>query len=94
MIAITAEIESGFIAKGNMALFRCSQFPRVWHHSKRRCRWVGVMGSTRNGRRDPKSTSSRRFRKNRLGFAPWLVMVGVEIGGWNQWDSRRMTSVE
>ncbi|GFV84134.1 ten-m [Trichonephila clavipes] len=31
---------------------------------------------------------------NRLGFAPWLVMVGVEIGGRNQWDSRRMTSHE
>ncbi|GFV25632.1 transposon Tf2-6 polyprotein [Trichonephila clavipes] len=34
------------------------------------------------------------FGKNRLGFAPWLVMVGVEIGGRNQWDSRRMTSYE
>ncbi|GFU83622.1 uncharacterized protein TNCV_655341 [Trichonephila clavipes] len=31
---------------------------------------------------------------NRLGFAPWLVMVGVEIGGRNQWDSRRKTSHE
>ncbi|GFV40385.1 uncharacterized protein TNCV_3615551 [Trichonephila clavipes] len=41
------------------------QFPRAWHHSKRRCRWVGVKGNTRNGRRDPKSTSSRRFRKVR-----------------------------
>ncbi|GFW10400.1 hypothetical protein TNCV_5097511 [Trichonephila clavipes] len=32
--------------------------------------------------------------RNRLGFAPWLVMVGVEIGGRNQWDSWRMTSDE
>ncbi|GFS50300.1 e3 ubiquitin-protein ligase RNF13 [Trichonephila clavipes] len=25
------------------------QFPRAWHHSKRRRRWVGVKSSTRNG---------------------------------------------
>ncbi|GFU57022.1 uncharacterized protein TNCV_1778931 [Trichonephila clavipes] len=29
------------------------QFPRAWHHSKRRRRWVVVKGSSRNGRRDP-----------------------------------------
>ncbi|GFX27746.1 uncharacterized protein TNCV_3662331 [Trichonephila clavipes] len=34
--------------------FAAVQFPRACHHSKRRCRWVGVKGSTRNGRRDPK----------------------------------------
>ncbi|GFV38736.1 uncharacterized protein TNCV_4421041 [Trichonephila clavipes] len=38
------------------------QFPRVWHHSKRRYRWEGVKGSTRNGRRDPKCLSTRRLR--------------------------------
>ncbi|GFY23762.1 uncharacterized protein TNCV_1630441 [Trichonephila clavipes] len=25
------------------------QFPSTWHHSKRRHRWVGVKGGTRNG---------------------------------------------
>ncbi|GFT75814.1 uncharacterized protein TNCV_851201 [Trichonephila clavipes] len=38
------------------------QFPRAHHHSKRRCRWVAVKGSTRNGRRDPKCPSARRLR--------------------------------
>ncbi|GFT25233.1 uncharacterized protein TNCV_181061 [Trichonephila clavipes] len=37
------------------------QFPRVRHHSKRRHRLVGVRGSTRNGRRDPKCLSARHF---------------------------------
>ncbi|GFW43138.1 uncharacterized protein TNCV_1475331 [Trichonephila clavipes] len=38
------------------------QFSRVRHHSKRRRRWVGVKGSTRNGRRDPKCPSARHLR--------------------------------
>ncbi|GFV67050.1 uncharacterized protein TNCV_357351 [Trichonephila clavipes] len=38
------------------------QFPPVRHHSKRKGRWVGVKGSTRNGRRDPKCPSARRLR--------------------------------
>ncbi|GFT12086.1 uncharacterized protein TNCV_726701 [Trichonephila clavipes] len=38
------------------------QFPRAWHHSKRRHRWVGVKGSTRNRRRDPKCPSARCLR--------------------------------
>ncbi|GFW83331.1 uncharacterized protein TNCV_2544291 [Trichonephila clavipes] len=37
------------------------QFPRAWHHSKRRRRRVGVKGSTRNGRHDPKCPSARRL---------------------------------
>ncbi|GFS86273.1 uncharacterized protein TNCV_597371 [Trichonephila clavipes] len=37
-------------------------FPRVWHHSKRRHRWVGVNGSTRNGRCDPKCPSAKCLR--------------------------------
>ncbi|GFX15435.1 uncharacterized protein TNCV_3303641 [Trichonephila clavipes] len=36
-------------------------FPRAQHHSKRRRRWVGVKGSTRNGRHDPKCPSARRL---------------------------------
>ncbi|GFX69211.1 uncharacterized protein TNCV_3563871 [Trichonephila clavipes] len=38
------------------------RFPRAQHHSKRRRRWVGVKGSTRNGRRDPKCPSAKRLR--------------------------------
>ncbi|GFY18221.1 uncharacterized protein TNCV_2046271 [Trichonephila clavipes] len=38
------------------------QFPCARHHSKRRHRWVGVKGSTRNGHRDPKCPSARRLR--------------------------------
>ncbi|GFT05128.1 uncharacterized protein TNCV_531711 [Trichonephila clavipes] len=41
------------------------QFPSERHHSKRRRRLVGVKGSTRNGRRDPKCTSTRRPRRVR-----------------------------
>ncbi|GFU07481.1 uncharacterized protein TNCV_2224771 [Trichonephila clavipes] len=36
-------------------------FPRARHHFKRRRRWVGVKGSTRNGPRDPKCPSARRL---------------------------------
>ncbi|GFU33425.1 uncharacterized protein TNCV_4362451 [Trichonephila clavipes] len=32
------------------------------HHSKRRRQWVGVKGSTRNGRRNPKCPSARCLR--------------------------------
>ncbi|GFU77226.1 uncharacterized protein TNCV_4126031 [Trichonephila clavipes] len=38
------------------------QFPRAWHNSKRRRRWVGFEGSTRNGCRDPKCPSARCLR--------------------------------
>ncbi|GFS93044.1 uncharacterized protein TNCV_532471 [Trichonephila clavipes] len=38
------------------------QISHAWHHSKRRRRWVGVKGSTRNGCRDPKCSSARRLR--------------------------------
>ncbi|GFT67163.1 uncharacterized protein TNCV_783171 [Trichonephila clavipes] len=37
------------------------QFPRTRHHFKRRHRWVGVKGSTRNRCRDPKCPSARRL---------------------------------
>ncbi|GFU06452.1 uncharacterized protein TNCV_351091 [Trichonephila clavipes] len=35
------------------------QFPLAWHLSKRRCRCVGIKGSTRNGCRYPKWSSAR-----------------------------------
>ncbi|GFV12612.1 uncharacterized protein TNCV_4425651 [Trichonephila clavipes] len=38
------------------------QFPRTRHPSKRRRRWMGVKGSTRNGHRYPKCPSARRLR--------------------------------
>ncbi|GFW31640.1 uncharacterized protein TNCV_4683131 [Trichonephila clavipes] len=38
------------------------QFPREWHHSERRCRQVGVKGSTRNERHNPRCPSARCLR--------------------------------
>ncbi|GFT93383.1 uncharacterized protein TNCV_337481 [Trichonephila clavipes] len=38
------------------------QFPRAWHHSKRKRRWVGVKGSLRNGRHNLKCPSARCLR--------------------------------
>ncbi|GFU18442.1 uncharacterized protein TNCV_1981171 [Trichonephila clavipes] len=38
------------------------QFPPARHHSKRRRRWVGVKGRSRNEHRDPKCPSARRLR--------------------------------
>ncbi|GFX20086.1 uncharacterized protein TNCV_1436461 [Trichonephila clavipes] len=38
------------------------QFPRARPHSKQRRRWVGVKGSTRNGRRDTTCPSARHLR--------------------------------
>ncbi|GFW74583.1 uncharacterized protein TNCV_114341 [Trichonephila clavipes] len=38
------------------------QSPSAWYHCKRRHRWAGVKGSTRNGRRVPKYPSARRLR--------------------------------
>ncbi|GFW98100.1 uncharacterized protein TNCV_2491561 [Trichonephila clavipes] len=46
------------------------QFPRTRHHSKRRLLWVGVKGSPRNGRRDPKCPSARRLRMVREDTGP------------------------
>ncbi|GFT25880.1 uncharacterized protein TNCV_1518391 [Trichonephila clavipes] len=41
------------------------QFPHARHHFKRRRRWVGVKGSTRNGACDPKCPSARCLRMAR-----------------------------
>ncbi|GFU79386.1 uncharacterized protein TNCV_871571 [Trichonephila clavipes] len=38
------------------------QFPLARYHFKWRRQWVGVKGSARNGRRDPKCHSARRLR--------------------------------
>ncbi|GFV53205.1 hypothetical protein TNCV_1065641 [Trichonephila clavipes] len=55
---MNAEIESGFVAKDDLVPFCCS----LVSSSKRRCRWVGVKGSTLNRRRDPKCPSARCLR--------------------------------
>ncbi|GFV20219.1 uncharacterized protein TNCV_4195171 [Trichonephila clavipes] len=44
------------------APLKIRRFPRALHHSKRRHRWVGVKGSTLNGRRSPKCPLARRLR--------------------------------
>ncbi|GFX13430.1 HTH_Tnp_Tc3_2 domain-containing protein [Trichonephila clavipes] len=60
-IVITAEIEFGFASlKTTWFHSAAVQFPRARHHSKRRYWWVGVKGSTYNGRSDPKCPSTRR----------------------------------
>ncbi|GFX47734.1 uncharacterized protein TNCV_699881 [Trichonephila clavipes] len=78
------------------------QFPRVRHHSKRRRRWKGLKGSTRNGHRYPKCPSARRLRVVREDTnAPsegstCASMVADEVVGctcafltvW--WSSRRL----
>ncbi|GFW38388.1 uncharacterized protein TNCV_1332411 [Trichonephila clavipes] len=46
------------------------QFPRGLHHSKRRRRLLGVKGSTRNGRCDPKCSSAKCFRMVRKDTGP------------------------
>ncbi|GFT27623.1 uncharacterized protein TNCV_3570041 [Trichonephila clavipes] len=55
-------------------------FPSARHLSKRRRRWVGVKGSTRNGRLDPKYPSARRLRMVREDTGP-LVKV-LSVPGW------------
>ncbi|GFS70037.1 uncharacterized protein TNCV_748121 [Trichonephila clavipes] len=65
-IVITAEIEYRFLCvcvlKTNWFHSAAVQFPCARHHSKWRCRWVGVKSSTRNVQRDPKCPSARRLR--------------------------------
>ncbi|GFX82408.1 hypothetical protein TNCV_2870891 [Trichonephila clavipes] len=62
-IVITAEVESGFVAKDDLDHSFEVQLPRARHLSKRRCRWVDVIWSTRKGLRDPKCPyGSRRHR--------------------------------
>ncbi|GFY08208.1 hypothetical protein TNCV_1356201 [Trichonephila clavipes] len=73
-IVLTTEIESEFLAKDNLVSFRCSP-------AKRRRRWVGVKGSTRNGRRDPKFPSSAFvwFEKTQ-----GVLMKVLPVPGWRR----------
>ncbi|GFS66376.1 uncharacterized protein TNCV_3856471 [Trichonephila clavipes] len=82
------------------------QFPRAWHHSKRKCRCVGVKGSPRKGRRDPKCPSVMRLRMVREDTgAPkedatyaWMVAdeaVGCTRAFLTMWQSsRRLVCLE
>ncbi|GFW85670.1 uncharacterized protein TNCV_853201 [Trichonephila clavipes] len=99
IIDITAEIESGSVAKDDLVTFAALQFPRAWHHFKRKRRWVGVKSSTRNGRRDPKCHSARCHRTVRGtptegAFCAWMAAdeaVGCMrafLTMW--WSSRRL----
>ncbi|GFW37253.1 uncharacterized protein TNCV_5021511 [Trichonephila clavipes] len=75
-IVITAEIKSGDSSiKTTWFHSVAVLFPRARHHSKRRRRWVGVKGSTRNGRRDPKCPSVRRLRM--FGEDTWAPSEGA-----------------
>ncbi|GFX59138.1 hypothetical protein TNCV_936531 [Trichonephila clavipes] len=70
-------MESGFVAKDDLVPFRCNSVSSCakWRH-----RWVGVKGSTRNGRRDPKCPSARRLRIVREVTGPLVKMLHVP--GW------------
>ncbi|GFY20677.1 uncharacterized protein TNCV_1119111 [Trichonephila clavipes] len=82
------------------------QFPRAWHYTKRRRRWMGVKGSTRNGCRDPKCPSARHLCivredtgvPNEGATCAWMVAdetVGCTralLTMW--WSSRRLVCRE
>ncbi|GFT00643.1 uncharacterized protein TNCV_141881 [Trichonephila clavipes] len=76
------------------------QFPRAWHHSKRRRRWVSVKGTTRNGRYDLKCPSARRHHMvredtgapNEGATCAWMVVdeaVGCTGAFLTMWRASR-----
>ncbi|GFX29047.1 uncharacterized protein TNCV_3030891 [Trichonephila clavipes] len=73
-------------------------FPRARIHSKRRHRCVGIKGSARNGRRDPKCPSVRLLRKVREdtvyegATCAWMAAdeeVGCTRAFLTMWQSSR-----
>ncbi|GFV81039.1 uncharacterized protein TNCV_2270231 [Trichonephila clavipes] len=48
-------------------------FPCALHHSKRRHRWVGVKGSTRNGRHDPVMVREATEAPNEGATYAWMA---------------------
>ncbi|GFX80217.1 uncharacterized protein TNCV_2642331 [Trichonephila clavipes] len=88
--AITPAVRAVCCCKAKARLMRSLQvsFPRARHHSKRRRRWVGVKGNTRNGRRDPKCPSARCLRMVRedtgapieRATCAWMA-AGEAVGG-------------
>ncbi|GFV72185.1 hypothetical protein TNCV_3278401 [Trichonephila clavipes] len=77
MIVITAEIESGLVAKADLVQFRCSPVPRARHHSKRRRQWMGVKGITRNECHNRKCSSARRLRMVQKAQGPLVKVLLV-----------------
>ncbi|GFS67226.1 uncharacterized protein TNCV_2902391 [Trichonephila clavipes] len=61
-IGITAEIESEFVAKDDLAPFRCSPVSFCAAPLQTEASIGGVKESTGNGHRDPKRPSARRLR--------------------------------
>ncbi|GFU43181.1 putative transposable element [Trichonephila clavipes] len=59
--SITAEIESGFVARKTWFHSAAVKFHCACHQTKRRRQWVGMKGSTRNGCGDQKCSSARRL---------------------------------
>ncbi|GFU72736.1 uncharacterized protein TNCV_194231 [Trichonephila clavipes] len=86
--------------------FTAVQFPHVRHHFKRRCRWVGVNVSTRNGCRDPKCPSAKRLSmvqedieapSSEGDICAWIVAdeaIGCTRAFFTMWRSSRDCFVE
>ncbi|GFW23709.1 uncharacterized protein TNCV_2032521 [Trichonephila clavipes] len=72
-IFITAEIESGFVAKDDLVPFRCSPVSSCKAQLQTEASMGGRQGSTYNGCHDPKCLSARRLR-----------MVREDIGALNE----------
>ncbi|GFW99586.1 uncharacterized protein TNCV_3418191 [Trichonephila clavipes] len=80
------------------------QFPRELHHSKRRRRWLGIKGKTRNWPRDPNCPSDwhlRMVRKdtgvpNEGATCAWMAaneaVVCTHAFLTMRWSSRRLVS--
>ncbi|GFV40627.1 hypothetical protein TNCV_2117031 [Trichonephila clavipes] len=60
-IIIIAPTESTFVALDDLVPFHCSSIPSCITPLQRRRQWIGVIGSTRNGRRDTRCRSARHL---------------------------------
>ncbi|GFU41953.1 hypothetical protein TNCV_361011 [Trichonephila clavipes] len=88
-IVITAEIESGFVTKDDLAPFRCSPVSSCADTTLN----GGVDGlasraAHRNGRRDPQCPSARRFRIIRGRHRGLLKVVALSVPGW--WPMKQL----
>ncbi|GFU82410.1 hypothetical protein TNCV_2462931 [Trichonephila clavipes] len=61
MLVITAQIKSRFIVEDDLVPFRCSPIQSYVTTLEWMCRWVDVIGSTRNGHRNARCSSARRL---------------------------------
>ncbi|GFS67306.1 uncharacterized protein TNCV_2902841 [Trichonephila clavipes] len=62
MVVITAEIESGFVAKDDLVPFRCNPVSSCATPHQTEASMMSVKGSSRNGCRDLKGASARCLR--------------------------------